>query len=70
MKPADNGPDSFAEAKALLGDRGMMGCSCGGTLAFGNPEEIFRYFDNPDKHEQWAAERWVASCCFIFTRCV
>ena len=33
------------------------GVSCGGTLAFGNEEDIYRYYDNPDKHEQWAEER-------------
>ncbi len=58
-KPPDNGPEAFKEAKQLLGDRGLMGCSCGGTLAFGNEEDIYRYYDNPDKHEQWAEQRIV-----------
>jgi uroporphyrinogen decarboxylase len=57
VKPADNGPEAVKEAKELLGDRGVFGLSCGGTLAFGNEEDIYRYYDNPDKHEQWAEQR-------------
>jgi uroporphyrinogen decarboxylase len=56
-KPANNGPDAFKEAKARLGDRGMMGVSAGGTLAFGSEDDIYRYYDNPDKHEEWAEQR-------------
>jgi uroporphyrinogen decarboxylase len=57
VKPADDGPEAVKEAKELLGDRGLFGLSCGGTLAFGNEEDIYRYYDNPDKHEQWAEQR-------------
>ncbi len=56
-KPVLKGEEGLKHIVELLGDQGLTGISAAGTLALANPEEIFRYYDNPDKHEQWAAER-------------
>ncbi|MFW6154077.1 MAG: uroporphyrinogen decarboxylase family protein [Planctomycetota bacterium] len=57
VKPVDQGPAGLSRVKRLMGDQGLVGVFVCGTLAFRNEEDIFRYYDNPDKHEQWAAER-------------
>lgn len=57
VKTFDRGPEGLARAKAILGDRGLLGVSIISTLALPNEEKIFWYYDNPDKHEAFAAER-------------
>jgi uroporphyrinogen decarboxylase len=57
VKPDLVGPDVVRRIKELLGDRGIVGIGLAGTLALHDPEEIYRYYDNPDKHEEWAQKR-------------
>ena len=57
VKPVISGPEGFARAKAMLGDQGLMGLFVTYSCALGNMEDIIHYHENPDKHEQWAAER-------------
>jgi uroporphyrinogen decarboxylase len=57
VKPDLIGPDVVGRIKELLGDRGIVGIGLAGTLALPDPEAIYRYYDNPGKHEQWAQER-------------
>lgn len=57
VKPADKGPEGFERAKELLGNQGLIGVYLTATCVFSSPEHIYKYYDNPDKHEQWAAER-------------
>jgi uroporphyrinogen decarboxylase len=57
VKPDLIGPDVVGRIKELLGDRGIVGIGLAGTLALGDPEAIYRYYDNPDKHEEWAQQR-------------
>ncbi len=57
VKPDMVGPDVVGRIKELLGDRGIVGIGLAGTLALGNPEAIYNYYDNPDKHEEWAQQR-------------
>jgi len=57
VKPVDTTPDGFRKAKALMGEQGLVGLSVASSAALGSPDDIYRYYDNPDKHEQWAAER-------------
>lgn len=57
VKPADKGPEGFKRAKELLGDQGLIGVYLTATCVFCSPEHIYKYYDNPDKHEQWANER-------------
>jgi uroporphyrinogen decarboxylase len=45
-----------------MGDQGLVGVFGGaGTCALGSPEAIYDYYDHPEKHEQWAAERVAAA---------
>lgn len=57
--PPDTGPEAIARIIEAMGDQGLVGVTCAGTLALGSPEAIYRYYDNPDQHEKWAEERLV-----------
>ncbi len=57
VKPVDTGPAGLRRVKRLMGDQGLVGVFLAGTVAFGSERDVYRYYDNPDKHEQWAAER-------------
>lgn len=56
-KPVDTGPEGLRRLKELMGDQGLVGVFVTSTCALNNPEEIYRYYDNPDQHERWAQER-------------
>jgi len=60
-REVDTGPRGFKRVKELLGDQGLIGVSVTSSCAISTEEELFRYVDNPDKHEQWAAERVAAA---------
>ncbi len=45
------------EIKTMMGDQGLVGISVASTCALLNQDDIFNYYDNPDKHEEWAAAR-------------
>lgn len=57
IKPVDYGPTGLKRIKELMGDQGLVGVSATSSAALGDERDIYRYYDNPDKHEQWAAER-------------
>ena len=57
VKPPVTGPEVIRRIRAGLGDLGIIGVGLAGTLALGDPEAIYRYYDNPDKHEEWARAR-------------
>jgi len=58
VKPVDTGPDGLKRVKELLGDQGLIGVFVASTCGIGgNEEAIYEYYDNPDKHDQWADER-------------
>jgi uroporphyrinogen decarboxylase len=57
--PPDTGPEALAMIKEAMGDQGLVGVTCAGTVALSTPEDIYRYYDNPDKHEEWAERRLV-----------
>ena len=44
-------------AKETMGDHGLIGVSVASSLALKNEQEIYEYYDHPELHEQWAAER-------------
>lgn len=60
-RDVDTGPEGFKRAKEMLGDQGLFGVSVAGSCAISTERELFEYVDNPDKHEQWAAERVAAA---------
>jgi uroporphyrinogen decarboxylase len=53
----DRGPEGFKKAKMMMGDQGLIGIFCGTTAALADENDIFNYFDHPEKHEEWAEER-------------
>ena len=57
VKPEDRSPDGFKAVMDLLGDQGLLGVPLACSCALTSPEDILEYYDNPDKHEQWAAQR-------------
>jgi len=57
VKPVDLGPAGLRRMKELLGDQGLVGVFVACSAALGNVEDIYRYYDSPDQHERWAAER-------------
>jgi len=59
--PPDTGPDALAKIKDAMGDQGLVGVTCAGTVALHSPEAVYRYYDNPGEHEEWANRRLVAA---------
>ena len=58
IQPVDTGQAGLKRMKALMGDQGLVGVRGGAsTCAFGNESGIYRYYDHPELHEQWARER-------------
>jgi uroporphyrinogen decarboxylase len=57
VRETDTGPDGFIRVKQLLGNQGLIGVFLTSTVAFANEEGIYRYYDNPELHDQWAQER-------------
>ena len=45
----------------MRGDQGRVGVFCAKSAAWHTAEGVYEYYDNPDKHEQWAAERVAAA---------
>ncbi len=56
-RPPDTGARALRLIKDAVGDQGLVGVGITSTLALHDPEEIYRYYDNPHEHERWAAER-------------
>jgi uroporphyrinogen decarboxylase len=56
-KPVLEGAELLKKAKELMGDQGVVAVYVTYSSALASDEDIYRYYDNPDKHEQWAAER-------------
>jgi len=57
VQPVDRGPEGLKRVKALMGDQGLVGVSAASTAALGTEEAIYDYYDHPELHETWAAER-------------
>jgi uroporphyrinogen decarboxylase len=56
-KVVDHGPAGMRRIKQLMGDQGLVGVWLATTNPFSTAEGIYEYYDNPDKHEKWAADR-------------
>jgi len=56
-KPQPIGAEGMARVVEAMSDQGVVACYVTYSSAFVGEEDIYRYYDNPDKHEQWAAER-------------
>ncbi|MCF6177695.1 MAG: hypothetical protein L3J71_18215 [Victivallaceae bacterium] len=56
VKKVDLGAAGLSRCKTLMGEQGLVGVFCASSAALRNEADIFNYYDNPDKHEQWAVE--------------
>jgi uroporphyrinogen decarboxylase len=57
VKPVDLGPMGLKRVKDLLGDQGLVGVFVTSSCALNNEHAIYDYFDNPEKHEEWAQQK-------------
>jgi len=57
VKPVDIGPENLARVKGLMGEQGLVGVFVISSLALPNEEAVYNYYDHPELHETWAAER-------------
>jgi uroporphyrinogen decarboxylase len=57
VKPVDLGPSGLGRVKRLMGDQGLVGAWLAWSSALNTEEDIYRYYDHPELHERWAAER-------------
>ncbi len=57
VKPVDTTVAGFRRTQEMMGDQGLVGINVASSAVIRNPEELYWYHDNPDKHERWAAER-------------
>ncbi len=60
-KPVDFGPEGLKRVMNLMGDQGLVGVWVTSSVALENENDIYRYYENPDKHEQWAKARVAAA---------
>jgi uroporphyrinogen decarboxylase len=61
VKTVDMGPEGLKRVKALMGDQGLVGVSVTSSCVLQNEQDIYDYYDNPDKHEEWTQQRIVAA---------
>jgi len=57
VKSVDRGPEGLRRIKERMGDQGLVGVALIPSTALACEEDIYRYHDHPEKHEEWAAER-------------
>ncbi len=57
VKPADTGPEGLRHIKELLGDQGLVGIQVTCTLVLQSEQDVFDYYDHPEKHEEWSRRR-------------
>ena len=57
VKPVDTGPEGLKRVMEMMGDQGLVGVHVASTGGLGGEEGIYKYYDNPDKHDEWAQER-------------
>lgn len=60
INPVDTGPEGLKRVKSLMGEQGLVGVGLACSCALYDEDAIYNYYDNPDKHEEWAAERVAA----------
>jgi len=57
VRAVDRGPDGLKHVEALLGDQGLVGVPVTSSCALNSEADIYHYYDHPELHQQWAAER-------------
>jgi len=56
-KTVPMGGEALRQVVETMGEQGVVAVYVTYSSALTNEEDVYRYYDNPDKHEQWAAER-------------
>ena len=57
VKPVDNSPAGLKAFMNAMGDQGLVGIWLASSVGISNEADLYRYIDNPDKHEAWAVAR-------------
>jgi len=57
VKPVPRSGEALRQVMETMGDQGVVAVYVTYSGALASDEDVYRYYDNPDKHEQWAAER-------------
>lgn len=57
VKSVDVGPEGFKRMKRLLGDQGILGVGVTSTCCLGSVEDIYDYYDNPEKYVKWGQDK-------------
>ena len=57
VKAVDTSPSGLSRVLDMMGSQGLVGIVLTSSCALGGVDAIYRYYDNPEKHEQWACER-------------
>jgi uroporphyrinogen decarboxylase len=57
VKPVAYGPEGFGRVKEIMGDQGLVGVFVTSSCALSDEQTIIHYYENPDKHAEWAAQR-------------
>jgi len=57
VKPVDNSPEGLERVKEMMGDQGLVGLFVACSAVLCSPELVYCCHDNPDKIDQWAADR-------------
>ncbi len=61
VKPVDTSPEGLRRVRERMGEQGLVGVFLTNSCALYDEEAIFEYYDHPEKHEAWAAERVAAA---------
>ncbi len=56
-RPVPTGGEALKRVMETMGDQGVVAVYVTYSAALTNAEDIYRYYDSPDAHERWAAER-------------
>jgi len=49
--------EDFKRFKEKMGEQGLVGAGITSSCALYSVEEVYEYYDHPEKHEEWARER-------------
>lgn len=60
VMPEDRGPSGLKRIKALMGDQGLVGVWLTSTVVLANENDVYDYFDHPEKYEKLAVDRVAA----------
>jgi uroporphyrinogen decarboxylase len=60
VRPVDRGPEGLKKIKRLLGDQGLVGVTLTSSLALTSQEDVYDYYDHPERWDRVAEQRVAA----------